>query len=56
MITSKTDYLYYLEADRIAKGIPNKVNLKSQIRNLLLPIIYLEISKTTSEIRILYKL
>lgn len=37
MINSKKDYLYYLEADRIAKAIPKYPNLRDRIINILIP-------------------
>jgi len=37
MIKSKQDYLYYIEADRIAKAIPRCLSLKQKIINWLFP-------------------
>ncbi len=37
MIKSKKDYLYYLEADRIAKAIPKKNSIIQKIKFLLFP-------------------
>ena len=37
MISSKSDYFYYLKADRIASAIPRTVPLKSKLINLFFP-------------------
>jgi serine O-acetyltransferase len=37
MIRSKDDYLYYLEADRIARSLPPKKAMRSIVKNWLFP-------------------
>ena len=37
MIKSKSDYKYYLEADRIAKGYPKNPNIKERIVMIIFP-------------------
>lgn len=37
MITSKSEYLYYLEADRIANGVPKRESLINRIKVIILP-------------------
>jgi serine O-acetyltransferase len=37
MIKSKADYEFYLEADRIAKGLPKKTSLLKRVKDLLYP-------------------
>ena len=35
MIRSRKDYKYYLEADRIAKGLPKSYSFKGKVKNIL---------------------
>lgn len=46
MIKSKEDYKYYVEADRIAKGIPKVYSVKAKIKSILLPNQIWEFQKT----------
>lgn len=46
MIKSKADYKYYLEADRIAKGLPIEESFFRRIKNKLLPNYIWEFQKT----------
>ena len=46
MIKSKKEYLYYLEADRVAKSLPSKINLLQRAKNILFPDYIWEFQKT----------
>jgi len=46
LIKSKKEYLYYLEADRVAKSLPSKINLLQRAKNILFPDYIWEFQKT----------
>ena len=50
MIKTKTDYLFYLEADRIAKSKPKKLTFEQRFKEVFFPDLVFEFQKTLRKI------